>query len=278
MSQPFDLRGALSACPQWRVLCLLAVLAAGLSGCALQGVASPTGDASRSGVMAVPVPGEQALTPFSIGVLKPDGAPGWGKTALHPTKPPTVYRIVSEGGKPVLEAVSEASVSGLAHPVNLQPGPETAIEWTWRIDGTLPGADVSDRHADDSPARLVLAFDGDLSSLSQKEQLFRERVKLFTGQDLPYATLMYVWDNARAVGTVAAHPHSERIRKIVVESGEQGVRSWRQYRRQIEADYRMAYGEAPGRLVAVGVMTDSDNTRQKARCLYGDIRLMAAPR
>lgn len=278
MSQPFDLRGALSACLQWRVLSLLAVLAAGLSGCALQGAASSKGEASRSGVVAVPVPAEQALTPFSIGVLKPEGAPGWGKTALHPTKPPTVYRIVSEGGKPVLEAVSEASVSGLAHPVNLQPGTETAIEWTWRIDGTLPGADVSDRHADDSPARLVLAFDGDLSSLSQKEQLFRERVKLFTGQDLPYATLMYVWDNSRAVGTVAAHPHSERIRKIVVESGEQGVRSWRQYRRQIEADYRMAYGEAPGRLVAVGVMTDSDNTRQKARCLYGDIRLMAAPR
>ena len=275
MSLLFAMRGALPASPR---CCLLAVLAGLLSGCALPGPVSPAGEPNRSAVRATPVPDGQALTPFSAGVLAPEGAAGWGKTALHPTKPPTVYRIVNEGGKPVLEAVSEASVSGLAHPVDLQPGPDTVIEWTWRIDGTLPGADVSDRHADDSPARLVLAFDGDLSSLSQKEQLFRERVKLFTGQELPYATLMYVWDGSAPVGEIVTNPRTDRIRKIVVESGEQGVRSWRQYRRQIEADYRMAYGKAPGRLVAVGVMTDSDNTRQKARCLYGDIRLMTAPR
>lgn len=251
-------------------------LAVALGGCALPGP-SPQQASGGAGAMD-PQPRAQTLTPFSSGTLAPEGASGWAKTALHPTKPSTVYRITRYGDKPVLEAVSDESVSGLAHPVDVVPGPDTVIEWTWRIDGTLPGADVADRHADDSPARLVLAFEGDLSRLSQKEQMFRERVKLFTGQDLPYATLMYVWDNARAVGSVAAHPHSERIRKIVVETGDQGVRSWRQYRRQIEADYRLAYGEAPGRLVAVGVMTDSDNTRQKARCLYGDIRLMSGPR
>ena len=41
----------------------------------------------------------------------------------------------------------------------------------------------------------------------------------------------------------------------------------------IVADYRRAYGRAPGRLIGVAVVSDSDNTRQIARAWYGDIRL-----
>jgi hypothetical protein len=246
-----------------------------LTGCAVMGSAAPGADASRQAAaqgqgQARP---SAALTPFSSGTLVRPGEPGWSKTAWHPTKPPTVYRLVEDGGQRVLEAVSDASVAGLTHPVSMSPTADSAIEWRWKIDATLPGADVGDRQADDSPARLVLAFDGDVASLSMKEQMFRERVKLLTGQDLPFATLMYVWDNERPVGTVVKSPHTEQIRKLVVESGPQGARQWRAYRRNIAADYALAFGESPGTLKAVGVMTDADNTRQKARCLYGDIQL-----
>ena len=34
---------------------------------------------------------------------------------------------------------------------------------------------------------------------------------------------------------------------------------------------RRAFGEEPGRIVAVGVMTDADNTQESGRCVYGDI-------
>jgi hypothetical protein len=101
-----------------------------------------------------------------------------------------------------------------------------------------------------------------------------ERVKLLTGQDLPYATLMYVWCNRRPSETVTQNAHTSRVRKIVVESGTGGMRSWLSYRRDIVADYERAYGRPPGRLIAIGVISDSDNTRQVARGWYGDIRLL----
>ena len=38
-----------------------------------------------------------------------------------------------------------------------------------------------------------------------------------------------------------------------------------------------AFGAAPGTMLAVGVLTDTDNTGETADAWYGDIRLVASP-
>jgi hypothetical protein len=48
------------------------------------------------------------------------------------------------------------------------------------------------------------------------------------------------------------------------------------YERDIRADYRKAFGEEPGRLIAVGIMTDTDNTKSTAQAWYGPVVLGAA--
>ena len=103
--------------------------------------------------------------------------------------------------------------------------------------------------------------------------MFFERVKLFTGVDMPYATLMYIWANRKPVESVIPNPHSPRIQKIVVASGEQGLQRWHSLRRNIVEDYRRAFGTEPGRLMGVAVMSDSDNTNGAITAFYGDIQL-----
>jgi hypothetical protein len=84
---------------------------------------------------------------------------------------------------------------------------------------------------------------------------------------------MYVWCNHRPVGSVIVNPRTDRVRKLVVESGADHVKQWRQYQRDVRADFEKAFGEAPGALAGVAIMTDSDNTRSNVRAWYGDIRL-----
>ena len=84
---------------------------------------------------------------------------------------------------------------------------------------------------------------------------------------------MYVWDAKAPIGSVISHPRTDRIRKIVVESGTAGLRTWRSYRRDLAADYRLAFGEAPGALQALALMTDGDNTQSQLATWYGDITL-----
>jgi hypothetical protein len=64
---------------------------------------------------------------------------------------------------------------------------------------------------------------------------------------------------------------------IVVASGTRGLGQWVTVRRDLLEDYRRAFGEDPWDVVAIGVMTDSDNTRGSARAYYGDIILYEAP-
>jgi hypothetical protein len=46
----------------------------------------------------------------------------------------------------------------------------------------------------------------------------------------------------------------------------------------VRADFRRAFGEEPGALLAVGVLTDTDNTDGHAEAWYGDIRFGPEPR
>jgi hypothetical protein len=97
-----------------------------------------------------------------------------------------------------------------------------------------------------------------------------------TGEPMPYATLMYVWSNTRPVGSVIKSGRTDRIRKLVVESGRNNLNAWLDYERDIAADFEQAFGERPGALVGIGVMTDSDNTRTTAQAWYGAVTLAAA--
>ena len=100
-----------------------------------------------------------------------------------------------------------------------------------------------------------------------------ELAHALTGHTPPYASLVYVWDAELPVGTVVIHPRSDRIRKIVIDSGPGERRHWRDHKRDLAADFRLAFGEEPGKLVSFAHMTDTDNTRSRAKTWYGEIKL-----
>lgn len=84
---------------------------------------------------------------------------------------------------------------------------------------------------------------------------------------------MYVWCNHRPVDAVIENPRTDRIRKIVVESGSERLNQWLMYERNIRLDYENAFDEPPGALIGVGLMTDSDNTQSQVQTWYGAIQL-----
>ena len=200
---------------------------------------------------------------------------GWEPWILHPSKRKTRYETRGRNGDTVVWAHADSAASGLARRLNLDPAATPWIEWRWRVDALVPGADNSDRYAEDSPVRIVLAFDGDRRRLPIRDQLFFEQARLLSGgQEMPYATLMYIWENQRPVDSIITNPNTSRVRKVVVSTGETGVGTWQSYRRNFVEDYRRAYGADPGRLIGIAILTDTDNTRQRVSAQYGKIRLL----
>jgi hypothetical protein len=149
--------------------------------------------------------------------------------------------------------------------------PSTMVEFSWWVPETIPTADLRHAETADSPVRVVFAFDGDVSRLSLRNRLQFQMAETLTGEAPPYATLMYVWDNHAEPETVLPGARSDRVRKVVLEQGGGNLRRWLTYRRPLMADFERAFGETPGPLIGIALLTDTDNTRTKARACYGDV-------
>jgi hypothetical protein len=160
--------------------------------------------------------------------------------------------------------------------VRVEPQDLGRVRFSWKVPQLMEQADLGLREKDDATVRVVLAFEGDRSRFSGRDAALSELARALTGEPMPYATLMYGWSNKRAPGTVLTSPRTDRIRKIVVESGPGRLNRWLDYERDIRADFERAFGEAPGALVGVGIMTDSDNTRSQVRAWYGPLHLTPA--
>jgi hypothetical protein len=184
----------------------------------------------------------------------------------------TRYDLVDDAGTIVLHAIADDAASALACPMRLALRDAPTIGWRWKIAGPIANADSRRASREDAPARIVLEFDGDMRKLPLLERGVYAVARRVAGRDLPYATLMYIWSNHERVGTVLPNPHTRRIQMIVAASGDAGVNAWQTITRNVRDDFVRAFGEEPGMLTAVGVMTDTDNTESHAEAWYGDIR------
>lgn len=202
--------------------------------------------------------------------------PGWEPWVLSRFKRPTTYRLIRQNGHSVVHAQAEQSASGLVHRLALDPLSQPILQWHWKVDALIGSADNTVRHLEDSPVRIAISFDGDPEKLPLKERVFFDNMRLLTGQQLPYATLMYIWENRAPVNSVIDNLHTARIKMIVAESGPGRLGRWQRLMRNIVNDYRHAFGEEPGRIIAVGLMTDTDNTGETAEAWYGDIEFLQA--
>jgi hypothetical protein len=190
-----------------------------------------------------------------------------------PGKQATEFVLQQHASRIVVEANAQSSASMLRRNLRIEPEKLGTLEFSWHVPALIAGADVGQRENDDSPARLVLAFEGDRGKFSPKNAMLNELSLALMGEPMPYATLMYIWCNKRPVGTVVQNPRTDRVRKLVVASGPDQLNQWLRFERDIKADFELAFGEAPGALLGIGVMTDSDNTQSNAMAWYGDIAL-----
>ncbi|MEN3364870.1 MAG: hypothetical protein V7606_2144 [Burkholderiales bacterium] len=241
-------------------------------------LAALAGCAHRSGEKAHDPSAKQARLDSKLAVFSsyaPGGLPiEWEPMIILRTKKLTDYQLVTDRGRSVLHAKSSSAASGLIHHVNVDPLKNPWLNWKWKVDKLIKTADNTQRATEDSAVRIVLGFDGDKDALPFTDQIMFETAKVLTGRDVPYATLIYIWENKAPVGTVIPNSRSGRIQKLVVSSGPEGTGQWREFTRNIVEDYEQAFGEKPGRLIGVGVLTDTDNTGETVEAWYGDIRLL----
>ena len=213
-----------------------------------------------------------AVQPFSLTSIGETVPTAWEPWVLSRFLARTKYRIVEHEGERVLQADANVSASGLLQPMSFAIADYPHLHWRWKVPQLIADADNASRTADDSPVRVIVAFDGDKSKFDFEDSALAQTVKLFSGREMPYATIQYIWENKLPTETVLDNARTSRAKMLVVESGPQRLGQWINFQRNVKQDYERLFGEAPGPIIFVGVMTDSNATGSHTSAYYGDIR------
>src|SRR6266852_7361926 len=189
---------------------------------------------------------------FSAGRAGEAPPGGWSPFVVSPFATKSEYALVESGPGVVLEGRADGSASGFYQRIRIDPARHPMIEWSWRVLQTPGHTDPRVHSRSDSPARVIVAFHGDVKRLDIGERFALALYHALTGDKMPYAILMYSWASDAPVGTITSNDQTGKIQTIVVGGG---IGEWREFRRNVLEDYRRAFGEEPWDIVAVGVMT-----------------------
>lgn len=196
---------------------------------------------------------------------------GWEPFTFKKIERCTEYRLVEMDGHVVVQAEAEASASALMRKISIDPRKYPILQWCWKVANILKKGNLYRKEGDDYPARIYIIFEYDSERVGFSEKLKYEAAKLLYGAYPPLATLNYVWSSNAPVGTVVPNPYTDRAMMVVVQSGEKNLNTWLSEERNIYADYRKAFKDEPPMISGVAIMTDADDTREKATAYYGDI-------
>lgn len=218
---------------------------------------------------------QQAPEIPKFSAAKAGGAPpgDWKNVPLASFKKNTDYTLVTEDGVVVLRAMAHGSASVLATKAEFDPRQFPTLSWRWKVAQGIPDANNADQTKEDSPARIMVAFAGDSSKLNLKDRIAASTAQSASGHPFPYALLMYIWGGKVPVGSTTTSSRTSRIKMIALSADDQGIGKWQSFTRNIVDDYKKAFGEEPGNVTAIEVLTDTDNTGGDAEAFYGDITI-----
>jgi len=164
----------------------------------------------------------------------------------------TDYRLEQLDGTTVLRAWSKASASGRYRKVDIDLERYPYLNWSWRIDNQLAGLDERSKAGDDYPARVYVVFSGGLA-------FWRTRA------------INYVWSSNQPPGSRWDNAFTANAKMVAVQAGTGQLGKWVTLQRNVAKDYRQLFGKAPGKVDAVAIMSDTDNSGKEALAWYGDI-------
>ncbi|MEZ5831933.1 MAG: DUF3047 domain-containing protein [Dongiaceae bacterium] len=190
-------------------------------------------------------PPETTLSPMDLGL--------WQE---QPFVGHTLYRAEDGGQGLALHATADASASALCRNVDVDLKAAPIAHWGWRLDRPPPRGDERGRAGDDQGLRVSFLYRGGttLSSI---------------------LAIQYVWSQSEPAGTQWANAFVPNAHEVAARSGPAMPGLWKEERRDLQADFRAAFGQEIDRVDAVCIMTDGDQTGALVEGWYGDITLQA---
>lgn len=176
----------------------------------------------------------------------------------------STYSILNEGGKNVLVAQADRSASGIVYTRSINIYRTPVVKWRWQVSNTYQKGDEKKKSGDDYPLRVYVVFKYDPEKAGAWEQAQYKTLKLFYGEYPPHSSLNYIWANKKYPERILPNPYTAKTQMILLQKGPEWVGQWIEEKVNALEDYRKAFGVDPPVEARLAIMSDADNTGEKA--------------
>ncbi|MCU0969558.1 MAG: DUF3047 domain-containing protein [Rubrivivax sp.] len=201
----------------------------------------------------------------------------WRIVALPDGKAPsTRFERATIDGVPAVRIVAEGSYGNLVHDLPTGTPAAGTLRWRWRLEQANAAADLRRKPGDDAALKVCASFAMPIDRVPFVERQILRLARSVSGEDLPAATVCYVWDPREATGTLLPNVYSARLRWIVLRGSGTATGNWFDESRDIAADFRRAFGDESAEvppLQAIVVGADADNTGGRSSGAVAALRL-----
>jgi hypothetical protein len=176
----------------------------------------------------------------------------------------STYSIQKEGEKSFLVAHADNSASGIIYTRSFNIYKTLIIKWKWKISNVYQTGDEKKKSGDDYPLRIYVVFkyNPDRAGLFERAQY--KALKLIYGEYPPHSSINYIWANKKYSERILPNPYTAKTQMILLQKGAEHTGIWIEERTNALEDYRKAFGTEPPTEASIAVMSDADNTGEKA--------------
>jgi hypothetical protein len=176
----------------------------------------------------------------------------------------SIYRIQKDGEKSFLVAVADNSASGIIYNQSFNIYKTPIVQWKWKISNVYLTGDEKKKSGDDYPLRIYVVFKYNPQKAGILEKAQYNAVKLLYGEYPPHSSLNYIWANKKYPERILPNTYTARAQMILLQKGSEHAGRWIEERVNALEDYRKAFGTDPPAEAGIAIMSDADNTGEKA--------------
>jgi hypothetical protein len=197
----------------------------------------------------------------------------WRPLAFPKIKEHSEYTIEYQGRESVLRAESRASASAIVYrnPFNVYDYPR--LRWKWKAMSVYEKGNARTKDGDDYPLRVYVLFEYDPNKAGFYDTITYGLAKLLYGEYPPHSALNYIWANREDESGIITSTYASNAKMIVLQKGKKNLGRWIVEERNILDDYRKAFGTDPPSMATLGIMNDSDNTKEASVSYVGFIEV-----
>ncbi len=197
----------------------------------------------------------------------------WRPVTFPKIKEHTQYSIEDQGRETVLRAESRASASAIVYRKLFDVYEYPKLRWKWKVMNVYEKGNAGTREGDDYPLRIYVLFKYDPDRAGFYDSIKYGLAKMIYGEYPPHSALNYIWANREDETGIITSTYASNSKMIVLQKGKKNLGRWIVEERNILDDYRRAFGADPPAMATLGIMNDSDNTKEASVSYMGFIEV-----